>query len=376
MSKLNIAIIGGGIAGLSVAFRLSQLGHKISICDPAVAMGASFAAAGMLAPASEINFSEIPLLKLMQRSGEMWPTFAAEIENASGQTIGYRTEGTLLVGFDQNDASELKRICEFQRDFGIEVNQLNRSQIKALEPNLSASVSFVAHIQNDHQVNNRQLTRALVTALERYGVEFICRSAVEINHDTRNKYSVTLDNGDRLKPDIVLLAPGAMLNTIQGLPQVISSSIRPVKGQILRVFSPDKNLLAHVIRAQVASQHVYLVPRADGEIVIGATQEEVGFDHTAKVRPIAEMLTNACKVVPAIGETHFEEQVIRYRPGSNDNAPIVGQYNHSNLYLSLGHFRHGILLSAAISKHLAHAIDQGEMSEEMSEFGPTRLGEN
>lgn len=373
MSKFNIAVIGGGIAGLSVAFRLTKLGHNVTIYDPATATGASYAAAGMLAPASEVNFSEIPLLRLMQKSGEMWKSFASEIESISGLDIGYRTEGTLLVGFDQNDASEFKRICEFQREFGIEVTQLSRSQIRELEPNLNPSISFASLIKGDHQVDNRELLKALITSLDKFGVEIVNSLVVGIHMNTNNRYSFSLQNGKQLESDILILSPGAMIHTISGLPREISTSIRPVKGQIIRVISKDRNFLRHVLRAKVANQSVYLVPRNTGEIVIGATQEEVGFDDTAKVRPIAELLTNACRIVPAIGESHFEEQVVRYRPGSIDNAPIIGRYDNSNLYLSLGHFRHGILLSAALSHYLAQAIDSGKEPLEIMEFGPMRL---
>lgn len=373
MSKLNIAVIGGGIAGLSVSFRLAKMGHKVSIYDPAAAKGASYAAAGMLAPASEVNFSEIPLLRLMQRSGEMWKSFASEIELIAGMNIGYRTEGTLLIGFDQNDASELKRICEFQREFGIEVTQLSRSLVKELEPNLNASVSFVSLIRSDHQVDNRQLLKALITSLQKFGVDIVNSLVTAIHRNSNNRYSFSLQNGEKHEPDVLILAPGAMTDTIGGLPDEISAAIRPVKGQIIRVISKEKNLLSHVLRAEVANQSVYLVPRCTGEIVIGATQEEVGFDDTAKIRPIAELLANACRVLPAIGEAHFAEQLVRYRPGSVDNAPIIGQYYETNLYLSLGYFRHGILLSAALSEYLAQAIETGKSPPEILEFGPMRL---
>lgn len=373
MTKYHVGIVGGGIAGLSTAFRLIQMGHSITIYDPTPSMGASHAAAGMLAPASEINFSELPLLRLMQHSNEMWSDFASQIEAASGETIGFRSEGTIVVGYDQNDAREIKRLAEFQAQLGIEVIQLTRISTKELEPALTSSIAYSALIKSDRQVNNRLLMAALTKTLSALGAHFVLKSVTELRRNSESNFKIELDDATEASPDIILLAPGAYLDSIKGLPNTIADSIRPVKGVILRVSSQGSTTLNHVVRAKVQGKTVYLVPRNDGEIVIGATQEEVGFDNTAKIRSIAEMILSATLLVPEMGEANLNEHTVRFRPGSIDNAPIVGQYQDSNLYLSLGHFRHGILLSAAISQALAEAIDSGRKQYEIETFGPDRL---
>lgn len=370
MTNYTVGVIGGGIAGLSVAFRLVEHGHKVTVYDPHPSSGATYAAGGMLAPASEVNFSELPLLNFMQQSSNMWPEFAQRIEKASGFQIGFRTEGTIVIGYDRGDASELIRMAEFQRKFGIDVKQLNSSQLKGLEPELSGRISFAAHIASDHQVDNRLLSSALETALEANISRKAVASVVE-KHPGR--FELVLEDGTSIDPDVVVLSPGAQLGDIKGLPEDLYKLIRPVKGQIIRVMAPRKGTLNHTLRAFVNGKHVYLVPRANGEIVIGATQEEVGFDDTAKVRAIADLLTSAVTILPAIGDADFSEHTVRFRPGSIDNSPIVGKYQKSNLYLSLGHFRHGILLSAAVSHHLAEEITTGTSTKEFLSFNLARL---
>ncbi|TAN20417.1 MAG: glycine oxidase ThiO [Actinomycetota bacterium] len=372
---MDIGIIGGGVAGQSAAFRLANYDHQVTIYDPSPATGASLAAAGMLAPASEVNFSEIPLLRLMEHSNELWPEFVRQIEAVSGVSIGLRMDGTLIIGYESNDARDLERLAEFQRELGIEVTRLTRNQVKELEPELGGPFPFAAMIRTDNQLDNRQLMNSLQVALDRLGVKTVHKSVASLNK-TGGIYEIVLDDQSIIRPDIVLLAAGSQVSGIGGLPASISGAIRPVKGQILRVQAKSNNLLNRVVRSKTFGKTLYMVPRINGEVVIGATQEEVGFDTTAKVRPIAEMLTNATLLLPGLGEADFKEQMVRFRPGSIDNAPIVGQYHSSNLFLCLGHFRHGILLSAALSKYITSAIQSGNQPGEIEEFGAARLEAN
>ena len=376
MVKLQVGVIGGGVAGLSVAFRLARHGHEVAIYDPHPAMGSSWAAAGMLAPASEANFSEIALLRLMQHSNELWPEFAAEIEKVSGIMVDLRSDGTIIIGYEPNDGRDLERMAEFQRELGIEVTRLTRSQLKELEPEIGGPFPFAAMIDSDIQLDNRSLMNSLIRANESLGVSIFRKAVTSLKNDDSGNYAMILDDNSEVRYEIVIVAPGAYLSDISGLPDVVTKSIKPVKGQILRVKATSPRLLRHVIRSKTFGKTLYMVPRNNGEIVIGATQEEVGFDTTAKVRPIAEMLTNAALLLPGIGEADFSEHIVRFRPGSFDNSPIVGRWEDSNLFLCLGHFRHGILLSAAISKYLALAIEAGKEPLELEEFSSARLHAN
>ncbi|MDA8271521.1 MAG: glycine oxidase ThiO [Actinomycetota bacterium] len=376
MTKLQIGVVGGGVAGLSAAFRLAKHGHDITVFDPNPAMGASHAAAGMLAPASEANFSEVPLLRLMQHSNELWPEFAAELEEISRVPVGLRMEGTLVIGYEPNDARDLERLAEFQNELGIEVTRLTRHQLKELEPELGGPFPFAAMIDSDNQLDNRALMKSLLKAIELLGVRLVRQAVKSVHSLGPNIYELYLDDDKIARPEIILLAAGSYLGDIGGLPAPISSSIRPVKGQIIRVQAPSPTLLRHVVRSKTYGKTLYMVPRVSGEIVIGATQEEVGFDMTAKVRPIAEMLTSATLLLPGIGEADFTEQMVRFRPGSFDNAPILGRYEDSNLFLCLGHFRHGILLSAALSKYVSASIETGRQPPEIEQFSASRLEVN
>ena len=372
---MDIGIIGGGIAGQSAAFRLATTDHNVTIYDPSPATGASLAAAGMLAPASEVNFSEVPLLRLMQHSNDLWPDFVQQIESVSGVSIGLRMDGTLILGYEPNDARDLERLADFQRELGIEVTRLTHRQVKELEPELGGPFPFAAMIRTDNQLDNRQLMHSLQVALDQLGVKTVRKSVSSLALTAEN-YEIVLDDHSTPDHDIVLLAAGSQVGSIAGLPKAISGAIRPVKGQIIRVQAQSNTLLNRVVRSKTYGKTLYMVPRTSGEIVIGATQEEVGFDTTAKVRPIAEMLTHATLLLPGLGEADFKEQLVRFRPGSIDNAPIVGQYRNSNLFLCLGHFRHGILLSAALSKYVADSIQSGKQPSEIEGFGAARLEAN
>lgn len=377
MPKLEIAIVGGGIAGLSVAHRLVKNGHKITIFDPHAGFGASHAAAGMLAPASEINFQEVELLKLMRHSNDLWPSFASDIESHSNTSVDLRKEGTIILGFEQNDAREMERIAEFQKELGITVERLTRSMLRGLEPDVVSPVAYAALIPSDHQVDNRLLMTALQISLRSQDVLFIEKIATELIEKDPESYALVFDDGSIIEPEVLILAPGAYLSMIKGVPEPYDQVIRPVKGQIIRVLTdPNKFNLRHVLRAKIANKGIYMVPRVNGEIVIGATQEEVGFDETARVRPIADLLTQATIIAPAIGEADFKEQLVRFRPGTPDNGPIVGRHERSNLFFSVGHFRHGILLSAAISKYLAIAVETGFQPLEIAPFDPARFKNN
>lgn len=372
---MKIGIIGGGIAGLSLAFRLAKGRHEISVFDPAPAMGSSLAAAGMLAPASEVNFGELPLLGLMRLSNEMWGDFAAELESLCPLSLGLRNEGTLVIGKDGNDSSELERLEGFQKELQIAVTRLTRSQLKELEPELALPVAYAALIESDRQVDNRALLEALQLALQTMGVEIVRQKVVALQQIGDAEYSFRLADSTESRPEVLVIAAGSGTAGIEGLPDEIRNLVRPVKGQIMRVRTTGP-ILRHVIRAKMYGKGVYMVPRVDGQIVIGATQEEVGFDETAKVRPIAELLTNAVALLPSIGEADFSEHMVRFRPGSTDNAPVLGRYRESNIFLSLGHFRHGILLSAAVSYFLARQIDSGKDQSQIAAFGINRFMQN
>ncbi len=250
----------------------------------------------------------------MKHSNDLWPDLVRQIESVSGVSIGLRVDGTLILGYEPNDARDLERLAEFQRELGTEVTRLTHRQVKELEPELGGPFPFAAMIRTDNQLDNRQLMHSLQVALDQLRVKTVHKSVLSLAQ-TGAIYEIILDDYSTLRTDIVLLAAGSQVGTINGLPKSISGAIRPVKGQIVMVQAQSNTLLNRVVRSKTYGKTLYMVPRTNGEIVIGATQEEVGFDSTAKVRPIAEMLTNATLLLPGLGEADFKEQMVRFRPG-------------------------------------------------------------
>lgn len=329
-------VVGAGAVGLMSAFGLERAGFEVTLVDPHPGHGAVWQAGGMLAPVSESHFGEAPLVRLLVEAAKCWEQTAPLLRRELGD-IGYRTCGTLLVALDAGDRAELSRRAELMRHLDLAVCEVERDQILELEPNISPRARAAILAPEDHQVDNRRLVDGLLGYLDDHGARCVTARAASIGEG-----AVELDDGTTLHGDLVVVCPGAHLNALGGLDSRRVPSVRPVKGHILRLAGPP--LLNRTVRAMVHGRPIYLVPRADGEIVVGASVEEMGFDTTVRAGEVHRLLDDARLIVPGVDELELVEAGAGLRPGSPDNAPTIAMLSERTIVAS-GLYRNGVLLA-------------------------------
>jgi glycine oxidase len=370
-------VVGGGTIGLTSAWRMAQRGMHVAVVDPEPGRGASWVAAGMLAPVSEVSYGEEPLLALTMASARRWSSFAAELEADAGTGIGYRRTGTLVVDVDDGDRAWSDELFRFQCSLGLEVERLTARRLRQLEPNVAPGVRSGMLVSGDHQVQTRRLVTALLAAAATRGVVFrrAAATAIAVDGGTVVRGVHTDQSGeDDLHAPVVVLAAGCWSPSVAGLPAGVLPPVRPVKGQILRLAGDaDRPLLQRSVRGVVQGASVYLVPRADGTVVVGATVEEQGFDTSVTAGAVYELLRDARRVVPGVSELALIEARAGLRPGSPDNAPLVGATAVDGLLLATGHYRNGILLSPITADAVAALAAGAEPPDEIVPFGPGRF---
>ncbi|SHK81519.1 glycine oxidase [Nocardiopsis flavescens] len=380
----GVVVAGGGLAGRVTAWRAAQAGLRVTlvepdpVADPARARAASAVAAGMLTPATEAVFGEEPLMEFGIRSAALFPGFVAELEEASGLEVGYRATGTLLVAFDADDLAVLDRLHKLQRRLGVATERLTGRECRRLEPVLAPSVRGGVLAPDDHSVDPRLLLRALAAAGARAGVAEVGArvASVERPGPRGARLGVVLDDGRVLPADQAVVAAGCWSDRI-GLPEPVVPPLRPVKGQLLRTRVPagEPPLVGRTVRGLVRGFPVYLVPRADGEVVIGATQEELGYDTSPTVGGLWQVLRDARELVPGVTELEITETCVGLRPGSPDNEPLLGPTRVPGLHLAGGHFRHGVLLTPVTGEVMARALTTGTLPGYAERFAADRADE-
>ncbi|MGA5816455.1 glycine oxidase ThiO [Kitasatospora sp. NPDC094028] len=379
-ARADVLVIGGGIIGLAVAWRTAQRGAgTVIVVDPAPGGGAAGVAAGMLAPVTELQYGEEPLLRLGMASNERYAAFAAELSEASGGLdTGYRRCGTIAVALDSDDRAELRELHAFHQRLGLDSTWLTGREARRLEPMLAPGVRGGLHVADDHQVDPRRLLEALVVACEGAKVLLHRAEAVELLVEDGRAVGARLGSGETVTADRVVLAAGPHSHRLAGLPEDVLPAIRPVKGQVLRLGIPDayRPFLSRNVRAVVRGQHIYLVPRENGELVVGATTEEQGYDTTVTAGGVYELLRDAHELVPGITELPLLETSAGLRPGSPDNAPLLGPTSLPGLVATTGHYRNGVLLTPVTADLLADYLTTGEVPELARPFTPTRFAQD
>ncbi|MGW1977955.1 glycine oxidase ThiO [Streptomyces sp. NPDC001889] len=371
----DVLVIGGGIIGLATAWRAAQRGLSVTVADPRPGRGAARVAAGMLAAVTELHYGEQTLLGLNLESARRYPGFAAELEEASGRDIGYRACGTLAVALDADDRAHLRELHALHLRSGLESQWLSGRECRRLEPMLAPGVRGGLRVDGDHQVDPRRLAGALVTACERAGVAFHLGWAERLSVAGGRATGAVLDNGTAVDAGQVVLAGGSLSGRLGGVPEDVLPPVRPVKGQVLRLTVPPSHapFLSRTVRAVVRGSQVYLVPRESGELVIGATSEELGWDTTVTAGGVYELLRDAHELVPGITELPLTETRAGLRPCSPDNAPLLGPTALPGLLLATGHHRNGVLLAPVTGDVLATALSTGVLPEEARPFTPRRF---
>jgi glycine oxidase len=371
-----VTVIGGGIVGLSVAYELLRRGRPAEVLDRGEIAGVSTrAAAGMLAPVSEIELEDPAVLTLALDSLDRYPEFVKGVEAASERSCGYRTDGTLWVALNRDDIAELDHLEETftVRLDGLPTKRLSAKEVFELEPHLSGRVVGGLLVERDLQVDPRALASALRKAIRRLGGN--------VRRDVRVERIVVADGGTEALEIVeadgsrealpcrgAVLAAGAWSTSEIGSP-VSGAAIRPLKGQLVRLHGP--RLLGHVVR----HPDVYLVPRESGELLIGATMEEVGFDPSVTAGAVHDLLRQAWQVVPGLYDLELVEVSVGFRPASVDNRPVVGPTGIEGLWVAVGHGRQGVLLAPATAAYLAECVESGRPPEALEPFAAKRLEE-
>ncbi|MCE2415343.1 glycine oxidase ThiO [Candidatus Poribacteria bacterium] len=372
MKNKKILIIGGGVIGLGIGWQLAKSGASVTIYEQAeTGRAASWAAAGMLAPLAEAHTEEPELLKLGCQSLALYPQWVQELEADAEMSIGYRVDGTLIVGLEPDDTHQLRHLYGSQQDLGLEVEWLAGREAREIEPALSPRVTAAIRCESDHQVDNRLMVKALKRGYQRYGGVVCENRAIEsIYIENGIAAGVKTRDGEKQNGDAIVLSAGCESAQIQGLPDAIRPPVRPVKGQMLALQMEAGITVNNVIRTVRARYptSVYLVPRTDGRLIIGATSEEMGFDTRLTAGGVFELLRGAWEAVPGIYELPLLETWTGLRPGSRDNAPILGETPIENLIYATGHYRNGILLTPITAYEIAKLILTGETSESIVPF--------
>lgn len=355
---MRVMVVGGGIIGRAVAWRLAARGAQVTVVDPDPSQAAARVAAGMLAPITEAHYGGAELVALNLASAQRWPDFAASVAEVSGLSCGYVESGTLLVARDHDDQRELDRVAPFLESFGQRVEQLAARELRQREPALGVGVRGGLWIPGDHHVNPRAALDALTRAGTTLGVEEVRAAAVAVGPET-----VELAGRPPLRADAVVVCAGWCSRDLLDIP------LRPVKGQIVRLASTSRAVLpSHVVRGL----DVYVVSRQNGEIVVGATSEEVGADPTVTAGGVRHLLEEGWRLLPGLDEAPLVECSVGFRPTTPDGAPVLDTVG--GVHVATGHHRNGVLLAPITADSVAEAVCGGGWPEAVRPFALERFG--
>jgi len=377
----DVLVIGGGVIGLAIAWRAAQRGMRVALADPEPGRGASHAAAGMLTPVAEAAYAERELFELGSLSLRRYPEFAAELADMTGRQVGYRQTGTLQVAYDADDMALLDEHALLRESFGAPTHRLTGRECRQAEPLLGPAIRGGLLVDDDASVDPRLLTAALLAAARSAGVTHLPYRVNRLITRGDRACGADLADGTAVSARQVVLAAGWASGAMAGLPDGAVPPLRPVKGQTVRLrptaatrqAGPTPSLLTRTVRGLVQGSSVYLVPRDDGELVIGATQEEIGADLTVTAGGVWQLLRDSRALVPGITELELAESVAGLRPGTPDNAPVIGPSALPGLVLATGHFRAGVLLAPVTADLIAEFLRTGALPSAASPFSASRF---
>ena len=368
--KIDTLIVGGGIVGLGIGWKLAQQGQSVTILDRGAAgREASWAAAGLLAPATEVHYQEDKNLRLGLESMRLYPQFVAELEAYTGQKVDYRTEGAIAVAATGDDAADMKDLYEYQLELGLPVRWMSGEEVREAEPSLSPYITAGVSCPMDHHIDNRLLVDALKAAYLKAGGSL--REHLEVTRIVIENaaYAGVEAGGERFVSRKLLIAAGAWSGLLPGLPDAVRPPVRPVKGQLFSVRSPRQDFLKHFIR----SPRLYIAPKSDGRIVMGATVEEMGFNRDLTAGGLYSLLKEAWDHLPGVYDLPIQEIWCGFRPGSRDNSPVLGESAIPGVYFATGHHRNGILFGPVTAETMSTLLLSGVVPESIRPFAPSRF---
>jgi glycine oxidase len=324
----------------------------------------------MLAPGAEAEPGEDAVTAAGQQALALWPDFARELHAASGIDPELRTDGLLIAATNRDEAEQLRHDHSFLQQQGVPAEWLSGAEARRREPYLRAGLPGALFSPNDGQANNRQLVRALAAAARAAGVRIHEETKVDALDTARGRVRGLIVEGARVEAEAVVLCAGAWGSEIDGVPAAARAPIRPIKGQMLSLqMDPTQPLLRHVLWAP----KVYLVPRLDGQLLVGATVEEKGFEDQMTAGGVFALLEAAWRALPAIEELPIAEMWVGHRPGSRDDAPVLGATSVDGLYLANGHHRNGILMTPLTGQAVASEILTGRRHDSLAAFRVERF---
>lgn len=361
-SPLQVAVIGSGVAGLSIAWKLAQQGHHVTVFEKdLIGSGASSRAGGMLAPTAEVRFEEERLLELGQKALSLWGAFRDELQAISQIDIGYRSYGTMIIAVDRDDLDYIRHMHAYQKDLGLDCDLLDGHDARRLEPGLAGSVPGALHIPNDHNLDPTLLVKALAIAVQKSGghlLEHTPITSINLSADDGRVTGVTITPPPTTEDpnplprihnaDVIVAANGPWLNTIANLPPD-APRVRPVKGQMLALGNYTLSApIAHrtpLFQRVLRGPDAYLIPRNDGRIIIGATMEEMGWNADMTAGGVFELLRGAWEFFPSIIDAPLLDTWTAFRPMTIENEPLVEWSQTEGLLWATGFGRNGILLT-------------------------------
>ena len=369
---LDVAIVGAGVIGLSVAWRLAACGLDVGLFEAGTAGGGTSAAAtGMLAASAEHEPGGDALLGLALESQRLWPGFRDDLEAASRQSIGYRAEGTLVVAVGRDETARLRARHDLQRRAGLDTQWLSASQMREREPGLATAVTGGMSCPEDHQVDPLGLTSALRAAFLAAGGRLFEATAVDGLERSAGRVTGVAAEGRTIQAGTTLLATGAALGDAPWLSSDLRVPVRPLKGQSLTLRGRGgPSPIDHV----VWTAEIHLAPKSDGRLILGATMEEAGFDPAITAGGLLALLDAARRVLPGVEEMTVEEIRTGFRPTSDDDAPILGELA-PGLVVAAGHHRNGYLLAPVTARAIEDLITTGRMRGAAASFRPGRFAE-
>ena len=370
-NRFDAIFAGGGVIGLSCAWRAAQAGARVCVLErDRPAAGATGVAAGMLAPVGEASWGEERLLGLNLESLVRWPAFADLLENEAGSEVEFAQRGALHVALDRDEAEDLRRRYELHRRLGLESEWLPGSRCRRLEPGLATAVRGGAHVPGEASVDPRKVVGALLSALE--GRDATVHAGAEVVGARRSgsAWHVEARDGRGFEAPALVVTAGAWSGQTEWLADSERAPVRPVKGEILTLRGSAEEPACERI---VAGERVYLVPRADGRLIVGATVEERGFETTLTAGGVHELLREAYRILPEVAELELADAAVGLRPGTPDNAPLIGPGAAEGLLVATGHFRNGVL-QAPITADCIAALLAGEAPPvDLAPFAPDRF---
>ncbi len=366
----KIAVIGGGVTGLSTAWQLSRAGHQVSVYErDHVGQAASYAGAGMLAPQAEAKFEEEELMKLGQLSLSWYSEFLSQLAFDGGQRVDFDQSGTVLVGISRDDTAQLKRLFQFRESLNLQIDWLTGSEARDKIPALSPRVTAGMWLPTDAQIDHHQLVACLVTALRNQGQSIFEKTPItDLQGKSDRRWEIDVNQGENKVYDAVVIASGAWSKMFQQTSISYNFGLRPVKGELLALSQNASLKLENMVRTPRA----YMVPKADGSLLIGATSYERGFEQQPSAGGVKDLLQFGYEVLPAIYDLPLQDIRVGLRPATLDNSPLIGEAE-PGLFWATGHYRHGFLLSP-VTAYTIKALVNGENIEPFAEkFAPSRF---